>query len=92
MSKRDEQFAGFGRALIMRMLDQRGSGYIDFNVDNPEAIDEYSAIVARAAYDLVEHTLGFVPQLMNVVPDAQHLRDVMPHVPDLPELPEEQGE
>lgn len=59
MSNRDKQFAGFGRAVIMRMLAVR-DGWIDFNEWDKEEIEEYSAIVAQAASELVMHTLRSV--------------------------------
>jgi hypothetical protein len=48
------QFAGFGHAVIARMLSLRG-GWIDFNEWDTEEIEEYSAIVAQAGYDLAMH-------------------------------------
>lgn len=51
---REEQFKGFGHAVIKRLLVLR-DGWIDFNEDDEEAIDEYGSAVAQAAYDLVCH-------------------------------------
>lgn len=82
MSQRDTQFAGFANALIKRLVGEPLP-------DAYRSAEETHLLVARAAYDLVEHTLGIVPHLLQVVGDAKDLDVVMPYVPDLPTLPEE---
>lgn len=84
---KSEQFSGFGKAVIMRMLEQREGGWIDFNVDDPEAIAEYSAIVARAAYDIVFHALHFHEYSALYGTTTEEAVSV---VPDMAELPEEE--
>lgn len=81
MANRDTQFAGFAKAVIVRMLEQR-NGWIDFNEYDTEDVAEYSAIVARAAYDLVEHVMAFQ--------QTEEYGDI-DAIPDLPVLPEEKG-
>lgn len=75
MSQRDEQFAGFALAVVEKIT----------------SIDEYDEtdmeiVIARAAYDLVCHTiLHFDTDLKNP--------ELFTHmIPDLPVLPEEKSE
>lgn len=55
---RATQFTGFAHALLLEMLAQRQGEWIDFNSGDPSEIEEYSAIIARRAYDLVVHTIA----------------------------------
>lgn len=66
-SPRDTQFAGFGFAVIKEMLALRGAGWIDFNADDEEAIEEYGLIIARRAYNLVEEYRATLQQIMATV-------------------------
>lgn len=88
MSQRDTQFAGFAARLLQEMLDQGAYVAIaDWATGGDRA--RTGQLIARRAYDLVEHTLSIVPHLLQVVGDAKDLDVVMPYVPDLPTLPEE---
>lgn len=94
MSNRDDQFTGFGRAVIMRLLALR-DGWIDFNEWDKEEIEEYGAIVAQAAYDLVMHTFERVDSSIYkrwMSGESLPLFDALVEsIPDMEELPEETG-
>ena len=77
-NSRDTQFAGFAKALWEKLMLINTS-------------EEAELIIARSAYDLTKHVLELVPHLINTFPDPQRLEDVIPYVPDLTELPKEQG-
>lgn len=85
---RDEQFAGFAKALLSKMLDHH-DGWIDFNEDNPEEIEAYSEIIAHAAYDLSLHVLDHIED--GGMFAGLHER-LLEDVPDMLELPEEKSE
>jgi|SRR5450631_199730 len=57
MSTRETQFAGFAKLLLKEMLAQTQWNGMDFNSDDTEEVEKYSAIIAQRAYDLVEHAL-----------------------------------
>lgn len=83
---RDMQFKGFAKKLIEEMLAQRQGNWIDFNDWDHDEIEEYSQVIARRAYDLVEHTLSWTAHidLDRLLPDEHATR-----IPDLTEWPEE---
>lgn len=89
MSQKDTQFAGFAKAVLIRMLEQREWLGMDFNRDDREEVEEYSAIIARAAYDLVQHTLLNVEHInLDRLAIAEHVA----RIPDMAALLEEKGE
>ncbi len=91
MSKnpRDTQFHDFAGLLLEEMLEQRKGDWINFNADDTEAFDEYSAIIARRAYDLVEHAISTMnPIAFQCSKDDD---EIIHAVPDLSAWPKEES-
>lgn len=79
---REDQFKGFGRAVIMRLLALR-EGWIDFNEWDKDEIEEYGAIIADAAYLLAYYVLEMAEiDLCGGIPG-----EILEKVPDMPVLP-----
>lgn len=78
---RDTQFAGFTKALLKEMLEQTQWEGMDFNSDDTEEVEKYSLIIARRAYDLVDHAVKY---------GCKHGIIFCPieQIPDLTEFPE----
>lgn len=71
--ERDTKFAGFARAVIDELVSKSPSEW---------GYDEACLLIARRAYDLVEHA---TKELLA----SAWFADWMLYVPDLPELPED---
>ena len=86
---RATQFTGFAHALLLEMLAQRQGEWIDFNSGDSSEIEEYSAIIARRAYDLVVHTIGYSAGGSY---EGNYLSTGNPTggIPDMTEFPEEE--
>jgi hypothetical protein len=83
--EQDRQFAGFGRAVVEQMLALR-NGWIDFNEDDQEQREEYSAIIAHSAYSLAYYVLERAEiDLLGAVPST-----IIKNIPDLDVLPEDE--
>lgn len=95
MSARDTQFAGFARAL----LDEIESVSADYSpppgryiTGSPKWEEVVRGIIARRAYDLVEHTLDACDQLESDAGLESHgfTSDyLLSSIPDLTTWPEE---
>jgi hypothetical protein len=86
---RDTQFSQWAKAVLNRMLESRDRGWIDFNVWDQDEIEEYSTLLARAAYDLVSHVLLNTGPMMF---DCFSHEEQIAAIPDMPALSKEQGE
>lgn len=89
---RDTQFAGFAHALLHEMLLQTQWYGMDFTTDDEENSEEYSLIIARRVYDLVQSTCvdvsnSQIKQGVRLPPSA-----MMRAIADMPELPKETQE
>lgn len=88
VSKRDTQFAGFAKALWSEL-----EANIDFIPEGETRratfLPMVEGVIARRAYDLVEHTFEQLPQLINLFPNAQSVEEILPYVRDLTQIVEE---
>ncbi len=80
--ERDSHFAGFAELLcneeqLARFLD-------DPNVCSSGMRREIVDLIAQRAYDLVDHALEAVP---NIIPEVQSLKASLESIPDLTEWP-----
>lgn len=92
---RDTQFAGFAKLLLSEMLTQTQWNGMDFNSDDTEEVEKYSAIIARRAYDLSLHVMSHLTELEPhriILTDEEqqaYLIETLDGVPDLTHWPEE---
>jgi hypothetical protein len=83
---RDIQFQGFSRSLMNELGDE---GFVFEGSDDPdqeERLKQIQLIIARRAYDLVEHTID------QITVDIRELfsdRELLERIPDMDELPKE---
>ena len=87
-NERNTHFAGFAKALWQELLavDEGHIDISDYNRIDEEMMEQYRAIIARRAYDLVQHTI------LNIGPadlDMLTTEECVQRVPDLTELPSE---
>lgn len=77
---RDTKFMGFAKALNKEITNLSLDLFVREGVMDAETVDrEYEMLIARRAYDLVEHVYQF--QCFD------HLQWTVEHTPDLTELP-----
>ncbi len=93
---RNEHFQGFARLLWEEMLSQTQGYYIDVTaghipLHHPEDEEHklYIDLIAQRAYDLVEHALEAVP---NIIPEVQSLKASLESIPDLTAWPTDDKE
>lgn len=89
-SARDTQFKGFANLLMQEIDEQVGAVTqwgVEHDIDDQAKIGQelasrWQTVIARRAYDLVQHTLNHAPM-------TEYYADVE-DIPDLTELPKEQ--
>lgn len=91
MNDRDTQFQGFAHALWMELLYACDSKIVGNSlVKVPPTKEVAESIIARYAYDLVDHVVKLVPSMIAAFPDAQSTDEITPHIPDMTTFPEAQ--
>lgn len=84
MSNKDQQFSGFAKAVVDKIYGLDKTAFP--RILSPE---EAQIVLARAAYDLVAHTLDKVERI-NL--DRLDIAENVECIPDLPVLPQEASE
>lgn len=89
---RDTQFAGFAKLLLDKLGD---GGFVFEGADDPdreEQLTRIQTLLARRAYDLVGHTVGYSLEYLREcgigLSGSMNSR-ITPSIPDMTELPSE---
>ena len=92
MNPRDTQFQGWAKLLLDELLGDWEFGYIDVSRRRePQECAEMETIMARRAYDLVEHVIGnIVPDDLLERTDKKSIAEVACSIPDMTQWPKEQ--
>lgn len=95
-NQRDTQFQGFAKALWdeLEQAIRQDPGFIpEGKSGRDQYIPVWQEIIARRAYDLVEHTVGYSLEYLHEcgreMPGGMKKR-IVPSIPDMTELPKEQ--
>lgn len=88
-NQRNTQFKGFAKALIKELDAVMTITYASLD----KAREAYELAIARRAYDLVAHTVGYSLEYLHEcgreMPGGMKTR-IVPSIPDLTELPKDQ--
>ncbi len=83
MSTRDTKFQCFANSLWEELCRNFGSWY---EFDNDNTHNESRDIIARRAYDLLEHAIG---EIDTRDLDSLDMHEFIARIPDMTELPKE---